>query len=140
MDIKKIKSLSIFRIYILFAVIGIINFGISILNASSEMQSLFSIFAIATAAFLILGGILAWLAQSGAKWAIITFGMYCVYRIGDYFLGYLYREALPQSFIGWGQAIFVVFSWMFLLWLTVAKGSNKRRNTDSSDDAPSPAR
>ncbi|MET0076541.1 MAG: hypothetical protein ABW130_20030 [Candidatus Thiodiazotropha lotti] len=85
MNMEKIKSLSIFRIYMLFALISIINFGISILIASPEMQSLFSIFAIVTAAFLILGGILAWFAQSGAKWAIITFGIYCVYRIGDFF-------------------------------------------------------
>ncbi|MCU7943623.1 MAG: hypothetical protein KZQ87_13180 [Candidatus Thiodiazotropha sp. (ex Cardiolucina cf. quadrata)] len=140
MNMEEIKSLSIFRIYMLFTVIGIINFGISILIVSPEMQSLFSIFAIVTAVFLILGGILAWFAQSGAKWAIITFVIYCVYRIGDYFWGYLYQEALPRSFIGWGQAIFVVFSWTFLLWLTVSKGSNKQRNTDSGADAPSPVR
>ena len=137
---ETIKSLSIFRIYMLFAVIGIINFAISFLFTPPEMQSLYSIFAVATAAFLILGGILAWFAQSGAKWALITFGIYCVYRIGDYFWGYLYQEALPQSLIGWVQAIFVVFSWTLLLWLIVAKGSNKQRNTNSGADTPTPAR
>ncbi|WP_316365253.1 hypothetical protein [Candidatus Thiodiazotropha sp. CDECU1] len=126
MNMETIKSLSIFRIYMLFAVIGIINFAISILFVSPEMQSFYSIFAVVTAAFLILGGILAWFAQSGHKWAMITFGIYCVYRICDYFWGYLYRDALPQSFIGWVQAFFVVFAWTFLLWLIVSKGSNKR--------------
>ncbi|MEW8405366.1 MAG: hypothetical protein AB2688_11630 [Candidatus Thiodiazotropha taylori] len=140
MNMETIKSLSVFWIYMLFAVIGIINFAISILFASEEMQSLFSIFAVLTAAFLILGGILAWFAQSGAIWARITFGIYCVYRIGDYFWGYFYLEALPQSFIGWVQAIFIVFSWMFLLWLIVVKGSNKQRNADSGADAPASVR
>ncbi|MEW8203300.1 MAG: hypothetical protein AB2697_22740 [Candidatus Thiodiazotropha endolucinida] len=140
MNMETIKSLSIFRIYMLFALIGIINFAISILFASPEMHSLYSILAVATAAFLILGGILAWFAQSGAKWAMITFGVYCVYRIGDYFWGYLYHEAPPQSFISWVQAIFVLLGWTFLLWLTVTKGSNKQRNTDSGANAPTPVR
>ncbi|MBV2092629.1 MAG: hypothetical protein KUF72_17260 [Candidatus Thiodiazotropha sp. (ex Ctena orbiculata)] len=136
MNIETIKSLNIFRIYMLFAVLGIINFAISIIFASPEMQSLFSIFAIATAAFLIL----AWFAQTGAKWAMITFGIYCVYRLGDYFWGYLYLEALPQSLLGWVQAIFVVLCWTFLLWLIVVKGSNKQRNSDSGANAPTPVR
>lgn len=134
------KSLNIFWVYMLFALVGAVNFSVSLSFASPDIQSLFIIFASATIAFFILGAILAWFAQTGVKWARIMFGIYCVYRIGDYFWGHLYLKLLPLSIAGWAQAILIVCGWILLLWLVIAKGSNKQCNSDSGTDAPTSVR